>query len=156
MLEKNKNCWYRTWMSGPHYQSFFCRCQRDIWAVDRDVSSPLLASSMALTLDFFPLIWWTGTSCTFLETARSILPWLWEPGRRYFFCYNPPDLPQGLLISRYRIAKNCFKFVVGNHSDISGLVPGVVTELILDGKLAVVKDNPFVNNSKVLEYLKSD
>ena len=34
------------------------------------------------------------------------------------------------------------------------LLPGVGAEVVLDGNLAVVKDNPFGNTAEILKYLK--
>ena len=42
---------------------------------------------------------------------------------------------------------------MSGQSSITCLLPGVGTEAVLDGNLAVVKDNPFGNTAEVPEYL---
>ena len=46
-----------------------------------------------------------------------------------------------------------FKTVVSGQSSITCLLPGVDAEAVLDGNLAVVKDNPFGNTAEILKYL---
>lgn len=50
---------------------------------------------------------------------------------------------KALFVSGSRIAEHGFKAVVSSQSGIAGLFPGMGTEAILDGDLAVAKDDPF-------------